>query len=154
MPPSVSNYKTNSLLAVMFNARSIANKSCDAFTEIFSTCSPDVTIITESWLHNSDSLVLPDICKSFNIVPSDRLFRGGIVAVCINNTIPYSLTSTCSYTDGTFECLSLDMFPNSSHCIPFILVYRTTRCKSDALSSLIDYLFRSIPSNLMLNMSF
>ena len=105
----------------MFKARSIADKSCDAFTEIFSTCSPDVTFITESWLHNSDSIVLPDICKSFNIVRSDRLSQGCGFAVCINNIIPYSLTSKCSYTDGTFECLSLGMFPNSSRCIRFIL---------------------------------
>ena len=39
------------------------------------------------------------------------------------------------------------MFLNSSRYVRFILIYRTTRCKSDALSSLIDYLLRSIPSN-------
>ena len=39
------------------------------------------------------------------------------------------------------------MFPNSSHSIRFILVCRTTRFKSDALNSLIDYLFRSMRSN-------
>ena len=87
------------------------------------------------------------ISNSFNIVRSDRFSRGSCVTVCINNTIPCSLTSTCSYTDGTFECLSLDMLPNFSRCIRFTLVYRTTRCKSHALSSLIDYLFRSFPSN-------
>ena len=73
----------------------------------------------ESWLQNSDSLVLSDICKSFNIEHSDRLSRGGGVAVCINNTIPNSLTSMCSFTDGTFESLSLNMFPNSSRCSQF-----------------------------------
>ena len=131
----------------MFNAHSIANKSCNAFNEIYSMCSPDVIFITESWLHNSDRILLPDICKSFNIVGSDCLAQSGGVDVCINNTIPYNLTSTCSYTDGSFEFLSLDMFPNSSYCIRFILVYRTMHCKSNVLSSLIDYLFCSIPSN-------
>ena len=69
--PLVSNCKTNLLLAAMFNAHSIAKRSCDALNEIFSTSSLN------------DSLVLPDICKSFNILRSDRLSRVAVLLLLL-----------------------------------------------------------------------
>ena len=83
-----------SILAILFNARSKANKFIDTFTELFSTSSPDLIFITETWLHADDIIILPKASISYNILRCDRLTRGGGVAVCINSDIPYHNVST------------------------------------------------------------
>ena len=89
----------------------------------------------------------------YNILCCDRVTRGGGVAICIINVnYPYNLVSTFCSEDRTLECICCDVFPNSSRCLRFLLVYRAPYCSLDTLNLLINYLTRSCQIILILNL--
>ena len=108
--------------------------------------SPDMIFITETWLHNDDMIVLPDICNDFTFLRCDRKSRGGGVAIGLRKTIPYCLISTFACNDCTIECISLDIYPNSSRCTRLILVYRAPHGDSVSFNLFTDYLLRTLPT--------
>jgi hypothetical protein len=109
---------------------------------------PDLIIITETWLCKDDVLILPVTNKNFNVLGCDRLTHGGGgVVICVKDNIPYYLVSTFCANDGSLECISLEIYPNSSLCIRFILLYNAPRCSLDTINSLTGYLAHTIPSN-------
>ena len=100
-PPPIVNVNNNSTLsAVLFNACNIVNKVHDVCLELFSTNSPDLIFINETWLHKDDIFTIAAV-NSFNVQRCDRLNRGGGVAVCIRDSISHSLVSTLCVNDET-----------------------------------------------------
>ena len=61
--------------------------------------------------------------------------------------ISHCVISTLRDVDNTLECLTFDIFPNSSRCTRFILVYRAPIGSADGVHMLTDYIARSIPVN-------
>ena len=105
----------------MSNVRSLVNKIADLHHFLDSE-SPDVLIVTESWLDSSvpDSLLVADY--NYHIFRKDRLTRGGGVFMLIKklpnvSVRPVSMSST--YCDT--EILAIDLCDNSG-VIPFRLI--------------------------------
>lgn len=71
------------------NARSILPKS-DGLESLLLAYNPDVTVISETWLHDkiSDEDIVP---TSHEIVRHDRGARGGGVAVVLTKNIEYTV---------------------------------------------------------------
>ena len=72
------------------------------------------------------------------------------MASCIRDSISHGLISTSCVNDGTLECLCFDIYPKSSCCRFFILVYRLLNGSFNTLNvglRQVDYLSRNIPPN-------
>jgi hypothetical protein len=86
------------------NARSILNKK-EELEVIISQCSPDVIMITETWLSN----IVPDEVVNipkFNLVRKERpVGRGGGVQVYIRESITYKLRPSWSTCPKTVEII-------------------------------------------------
>ena len=75
--------------------------------------------------------------KFYNILRCYRLNRGEVVAICIKFNSSYELKSTLCCDNGTFECLSSDVHPNTTRCIRFIFIYRAPRSSTGPMDVLL-----------------
>jgi hypothetical protein len=125
---------------LLLNARSILNKK-EELEVIISQCSPDVVMITETWLSD----IVPDEVVNipkFSLVRKDRpIGRGGGVQVYIRESITYKLRLDLS--NDQYECVWIVLrpvwLPRSISRIAIACVYIPPSVNMETVNSFCDY---------------
>ena len=114
--------------------------------------SPDILLVTETWLDCDDVFIIPEnLNYSANIIRCDRKSRGGGLLMCINVNIPFKLEAKMCTNDCTVEFLDCDVYPNCSRSTSLILVYRSSKGFHQSLDSLIRFTYDNVPITFILN---
>lgn len=116
------------------NARSIVNKS-DDLEGLLIAYNPDITVVTETWLHDSidDADVVP---VTHEIIRHDRCSRGGGVALLMKKGVQYTLVPHNKQTEMVWIAAKL-----SCQNVVIGAVYRPPNADISMLEALHDFLY-------------
>lgn len=119
------------------NARSLINK-IDKLEEIIILYSPDIVIITETWLHAQihDTEISP---ASYSLIRTDRDSRGGGVAIMIKSSLTFQEEPGIANHESAWCTIQFD---NTSLLIGAI--YRHPGAHEEYLLKVHDYLHSKI----------
>jgi hypothetical protein len=129
------------LHAILFNARSIANKWTEIFADLLLLRSfPDLIFVTESWLLPNMNYVFRGL-EHYVVHRRDRDERGGGVLVLINPQLSFSVPQL---TLPSCECelFVFDLISSVAGCIRFFLIYRPPRTTLANSNLLCDFLLQ------------
>ena len=131
--PKVSNEISSGTKVCLWNARSTRNKSVE-LTDYIYVNDVDIMIIVESWLNESDDVVIGECTPSgytFLNMPSDSVNRGGGIALLFKTPLKMLIKQSDSVYD-TFEYAHVT---NKSNSINFVIVYRPSPSSDNHLTN-------------------
>lgn len=122
------------------NARSILPKSAD-LEGLLLAYNPDMTVITETWLHDnvSDEDIVP---RSHEIIRHDRGARGGGVAVVLKKNIEYTVISHNTNVEMLWIRVRL-----CQYSVFVGAIYRPPDADLSILEKLHDFMYEHCKSN-------
>ena len=103
-----------------FNAQSIVNKLVH-LEFLFANLSPDIILITETWLHDNIPDSLLNFNGKFNIIRQDRKSKGGGVSILINRALIYLPVHVNKVKYVEIVCV--DILGTDSNKLRIIVVY-------------------------------